>query len=150
MVAVRSPCGRERDEAGLCYAEVTTADAANGAATAVGAAAVRIAKRSTESILTRPCSESAPQCVAAVAPRYAAPAVLREPSTRIDWAELLKRVHDVDALACPCGGRLKFIALILDEDPASAILDSLKLPSAAPIIARARYPDWLDPIPGDA
>jgi Putative transposase len=150
VVAMRSPCCRERDETGLCSAEVTTADAPNGTATAVAAAAVRIAKRSAGSILTRACSESAPHCVAAVAPRYTAPAVLREPSTRIDWAELLKRVHDVDALACPCGGRLKFIALILDEDPAGAILRSLKLPSAAPTIARARYPDWLDPIPGNA
>lgn len=28
---------------------------------------------------------------------------------RIDWATLLKRVYDIDALACPCGGRLKFV-----------------------------------------
>jgi hypothetical protein len=39
-----------------------------------------------------------------------------EPSSRIPRAEPLKRVHDVDALACPCGGRLRFIALILDAD----------------------------------
>jgi hypothetical protein len=25
---------------------------------------------------------------------------------RIDWATLLKRVHEIDALACTCGGRL--------------------------------------------
>jgi Putative transposase len=34
--------------------------------------------------------------------------------TRIDRATLLKRVHDVDALACPCGGRLRVIALITE------------------------------------
>jgi hypothetical protein len=27
--------------------------------------------------------------------------------TRIDWATVLKRVHDIDALACPRGGRLR-------------------------------------------
>jgi transposase len=32
---------------------------------------------------------------------------------RIDWAALLKGVYDVDALACPCGGRLRLIALAL-------------------------------------
>jgi hypothetical protein len=79
-----------------------------------------------------------------------AQAAVHEPSTRIDWAELLKRVHDVDALACPCGGRLKFVALILDEDPARAIIESLRLPSEPPAIARARSPDWLDPSPVDA
>jgi hypothetical protein len=26
--------------------------------------------------------------------------------TGIDWATLLRRVHDLDALACRCGGRL--------------------------------------------
>ena len=31
-----------------------------------------------------------------VGPRHGAP-------WRIDWATLLRRVHDVDALACPCG-----------------------------------------------
>jgi hypothetical protein len=56
---------------------------------------------------------------------------LMKSSTRIDWAELLKRVHDVDALVCQCGGRLNFIALILDDEPASATLDSLHL-SASP------------------
>jgi hypothetical protein len=55
-----------------------------------------------------------------------------------------------DALACPCGDRLKFVALILDEDPARAILKSLHLPAEPPPIARARSPDWLDPIPIDA
>jgi hypothetical protein len=28
--------------------------------------------------------------------------------SRIDWATLLRRVYDIDALACPCGGRLRF------------------------------------------
>jgi hypothetical protein len=49
----------------------------------------------------------------------------------------------------PCGGRLRFIALILDEVPAREILDSLDLPSRPPPIGRARAPDWGDPIPDD-
>ncbi len=118
------------------------------AITATPAIAVaRIVKPSTLPILARRCGDPAPYCVAAVAPRYLAPAALREPSTRIDGAELLKRVHDVDALACQCGGRLNFIALILDDEPASAILDSLHLSAGAPPIARARSLDWADPIP---
>ena len=48
------------------------------------------------------------------------------------------------------GGRLKLGALILHEDPAHAILESLHLPSDSPAIARARAPDWLDLIPVDA
>jgi Putative transposase/Transposase zinc-binding domain len=40
---------------------------------------------------------------------------------RIDWATLLKRVHDVDALACPCGGRLRVIALITEPEVVATI-----------------------------
>lgn len=86
----------------------------------------------------------APYCTAVIAPKYVAASAVHELSTGIDWAELLKRVHDLDALACPCGGRLKFVALILDADPrptpsscrpARAILESLHLPSEPPPIA---------------
>jgi hypothetical protein len=66
---------------------------------------------------------------------------------RIDWAALLKRVYDVDALACPCGGRLRFIALILEREVARSILRSLGRSSDPPPIARARSPDLRDPIP---
>jgi hypothetical protein len=95
----------------------------------------------------RPCTQAGPAFAAPVGPVHAAPFTLRAPSARIDWAELLKRIYDVDALACPCGGRLRFIALILDEEPAREILDSLGLPSRAPPVARARVPDWVDPLP---
>jgi hypothetical protein len=61
----------------------------------------------------------------AARPVPAALHALRAPSAGIDLAELLKRIYDVDALACPCGGRLRFIAFILDEEPAREILDSL-------------------------
>ncbi len=66
---------------------------------------------------------------------------------RIDWATLLKRVHDVDALACPCGGRLRVIALITEPEVVAAILTSLHLPTAPPPIARARSPDYFERAP---
>lgn len=96
-----------------------------------------------------PCTQAGPACAAPIGPVHVAPFALRAPSARIDWAELLKRIYDVDALACSCGGRLRFIALILDEEPARKILDSLDLPSRAPPVARARAPDWIDPLPTD-
>jgi hypothetical protein len=84
-----------------------------------------------------PPSPRAPAC---------APTVARcRRSERIDWAELLKRIYDVDALACPCGGRLRFIALILDADTATALLQSLGRDASIPPIARARSPDLVDP-----
>ena len=106
---------------------------------------VRNCRRSMRTSSTTSLSV-APQCVASDA--------FREPSTRIDCAELLKRFHDVDALACPCGGRLKFIALIMDEALLAQFSKAFasprsRLPSEPPAIARARSPDWLDPIPVD-
>ncbi len=74
---------------------------------------------------------------------------LCDPGSRIPWAELLKRTHDIDALACPCGGRLQFIAVITDHEVARDLLESLGLPSAPPPLARARSPDLIDPIPPD-
>ena len=147
VVPVQSPCCHQQREVGSCSAQTTTAAAATTNTTTTASA--RIVKSFALPILARQCSEPAPYCTAAIAPRYVAPVADRESSTRIDWAELLKRVHDVDALACPCGGRLKFVALILDEDPARAIHESLHLASEPPPLPRARSPNWLDPIPVD-
>jgi hypothetical protein len=61
---------------------------------------------------------------------------------RIDWATLLQRIHDIDALACSCGGRLRVIALITEPEVAAAILTALRLPAGPPPIARARSPDY--------
>jgi hypothetical protein len=69
---------------------------------------------------------------------------------RIDWATLLKRVHDVDALACPCGGRLKFVEVVTEADRARRLLEQLGLDLAAPPVARARSPTGdFDPPPPD-
>jgi Putative transposase len=40
----------------------------------------------------------------------------------IDWATLLRRVYDVNALACFCGGKLRFIELVDNERDARSFL----------------------------
>jgi hypothetical protein len=69
---------------------------------------------------------------------------------RYPWADLLRRVFAVDALACPdCGGRMRIIAAIHPPDATRAILECLGLPSRAPPTISARpqpdnlvLPDW--------
>ncbi len=70
--------------------------------------------------------------------------------SRIDWATLLGRVYDIDALACPCGGRLRFTELVTDPDEARTVLEALSLPSTPPPIRPAHAaPDLLDLPPPD-
>jgi hypothetical protein len=58
---------------------------------------------------------------------------------RLPWAELLRRVHAVDALVCDrCGGARKVLAFISDERVARHILDHLGVPPVA--FPRARPP----------
>ena len=53
--------------------------------------------------------------------------------TRSTWADLLKRVFEIDALSCPyCGGRRKLIALLTDGAVVRKILEHLGLPTTAP------------------
>jgi hypothetical protein len=68
---------------------------------------------------------------------------------RIDWATLLKRVWDVDALACPCGGRLKLVRLVTDEAEAREAVRRAGLTSEPPPLARARSPTFFDEPPPD-
>ena len=57
------------------------------------------------------------------------------------WAQLLRRVLDVDALECPkCHGRMKVIAAIVKADVVAAILESLGLDTEPPTIRPARAP----------
>ena len=64
---------------------------------------------------------------------------------RATWAELLKRVFEIDVLTCPwCGGQRRLIALITDGDVVRRILAHLGLPTAAPALAPARSPPELD------
>jgi len=64
---------------------------------------------------------------------------------RATWAELLKRVFEIDVLTCPwCGGQRRLIALITDGQVVRRILEHLGLPTAAPVLAPARAPPKLD------
>jgi hypothetical protein len=53
-------------------------------------------------------------------------------SSRIPWAELLKRVFGVEALRCPCGKMMRVMAAITDPAVAKRILVCMSLPSRAP------------------
>jgi len=61
---------------------------------------------------------------------------------RIDWASLLKRTFREDVLACPCGGRRRVLADILDRAVIVALLRHLGLPTEAARIAPARDPTF--------
>jgi hypothetical protein len=58
----------------------------------------------------------------------------------------MRRVFDIDVLACPrCGGRMSVIATIEAGDVMRTILDHLGLPTDAPSPLPARPP----PLSGD-
>ena len=64
-----------------------------------------------------------------------------ERKRRYTWAELMKRVFELDVLECPfCQGKRKLIALITDPPVVRAILECLDLPSDSPVLAPARRP----------
>ena len=59
----------------------------------------------------------------------------------LPWAELLRRVHEVDVLKCDrCAGRRRVIAFITDTHVVTAILAHLGLPTLPPALASARAP----------
>jgi hypothetical protein len=54
------------------------------------------------------------------------------------WAQLLKRVFEIDVLKCPrCGGRMRILAAINPPEAIHRILDCLGLPTRPPPIAAA-------------
>lgn len=60
---------------------------------------------------------------------------------RMTWAELLKRVFQIDLTTCPdCGGAVRFIAAVMKREVVVKILDHLKLPTAIPQWVPARGP----------
>ena len=62
-------------------------------------------------------------------------------SPRLDWATLLRRSMNIDALDCPrCHGRLRALDVVTDEDDARRILQAAGLPTEPPPRARARDP----------
>ena len=61
------------------------------------------------------------------------------------WADLMRRVFDVDVLVCACGGRLRLTAVIKASDATVRILRHLRLPEAVPAPRPSRAPplgDW--------
>ena len=64
------------------------------------------------------------------------------PTSYIDWASLMRRVHLEDVLACACGGRRRILADVTDRQVVVAILEHLGLPTQAPAVARARDPTF--------
>jgi len=60
---------------------------------------------------------------------------------RMSWAQLLKRVFQIDIETCPsCGGTLKVIAAVKEPEVIKKILKHLKLPHEPPLIQPARAP----------
>ncbi len=64
---------------------------------------------------------------------------------RIAWAQLLKRVFNIDVTVCShCKGKVKIIAAIEDPKVIKKILNHMGLPSSAPRLAPARGPPASD------
>jgi hypothetical protein len=60
---------------------------------------------------------------------------------RLDWAVLLRRVLDVDVLACPkCATPMLVLAFITDPAVVGRILRHLGIPTDTTTLAQARYP----------
>jgi hypothetical protein len=60
---------------------------------------------------------------------------------RMSWAELLKRVFQIDLSVCPdCGGAVRFIAAVMKRDVVVKILNHLNLPTVIPEWVPARGP----------
>ena len=58
----------------------------------------------------------------------------------IPWAKLMKRVHRIDVLKCPCGGTRKVKSYVTDPEKIREGLEKLGLRGEAPKIAKARRP----------
>ena len=57
------------------------------------------------------------------------------------WADLLRRVFEIDVLACArCGGRLRFVAAIDDPEAIRRILGQLGFPTSITPTLPARPP----------
>ena len=53
------------------------------------------------------------------------------------WSELMRRVFEIDVLACECGGRMRIVCAINPPEAIRKILDCLGLPSKPPPICSA-------------
>ena len=65
---------------------------------------------------------------------------------RYRWAQMLKRVYNIDALRCPCGGSIRLICAIEDPRVIRRILDHLQQRPAASIFgSQSQGPDPPEP-----
>ena len=56
----------------------------------------------------------------------------------LNWADLLRRIYDVDALRCPrCEGRLQFIAVVTERASIRRVLEHLGESATGPPPERA-------------
>jgi len=63
---------------------------------------------------------------------------MRLPAPELFWAELMKRVFELDVLECErCGGRMRILAAIHQPEAIRKILECLGLPSRPPPISPA-------------
>jgi len=63
------------------------------------------------------------------------------------WAQLMKRVFEIDVLVCEhCGGRREIIAFLTETRVVQKILAHLGLPTEPPPVAPARPPPELEPL----
>ena len=60
-------------------------------------------------------------------------------AARLDWATLLRHVHDIDVLACRCGARLRFVQLVTTLEEARPLFVARGLPTRA-LVPRERTP----------
>jgi hypothetical protein len=59
---------------------------------------------------------------------------------RIPWAELMRRVFDLDVLQCAkCGARMLVLDVVLPPDATRELLESLQLPTRAPPLASSAF-----------
>jgi hypothetical protein len=63
------------------------------------------------------------------------------PGRYMSWADLLRRVFEIDVLCCPrCGGRMKIVATLTDRSVVAAVLRSLGVSTEIPRFVPARSP----------
>jgi len=70
-------------------------------------------------------------------PEAAAEAI---PEHYVRWADLLRKVFDIDVLACPCGGRRKVVDLVSEPEEIRKTLDRLGLKTEPLEPSKARLP----------
>lgn len=82
------------------------------------------------------CLSSASPCRRYVVPVPPAPTPLRPTAparpNRMRWSDLLARVFHTDAHACPCGGRLRYVATLTRPDVVQAVAAAIILANQHP------------------